>query len=347
MRKLLLLVCISLSFATCTALAIEGGAGVYARWQQSGLPPPVREANHCEYDPELGWRHANNKRVPDLYGAGLGLTTNGQHMRGPRDHAPQKPADAYRILCLGDSFTMGYGVADDETYPALLAGQQPGLDTINMGLGGYGLDQCYLWYRRDGVQFQVDALLFAFIVGDFYRMNPEGNVADIPKPVLDLVDNEPVALNVPVVNALQPTFGKRVQQVWHTSSLYALLPKTFAAPTQTSTPTNQQRFAPIALRMFEILRDQSKQRGQLFTLALLPVLEEVHMPRLDLVDGWLLPALAERGIPLIDVRPAFRAVPKSELVECFTQGHYSKRGNLIAAKALLDGLRALDPKCPR
>jgi hypothetical protein len=27
--------------------------------------------------------------------------------------------------------------------------------------------------------------------------------------------------------------------------------------------------------------------------------------------------------------------------------HYSRRGNRLAAKALLDGIRALDPKCPR
>jgi len=82
-------------------------------------------------------------------------------------------------------------------------------------------------------------------------------------------------------------------------------------------------------------------------LALLPVIEEVPQPRLEIIDDWLRPALAERGIPFLDLRSAFQQVPGTELAAYFALGHYSRRGNLVAATALLDGSRALDPKCPR
>jgi hypothetical protein len=343
MRKLLLRIGLMLTVTVVLLLCLEGWASLWTKWPSTGALPPVLEVTHCEYDPELGWRHCARKHVPNIYGPGVGLTTNSQHLRGTRDHALADDAGKYRILCLGDSFTMGYGVPDDESYPVQLERQHPGLETINMGLGGYGIDQCFLWYQRDGVKFDVDVLLFAFIVGDFYRMNADGNVANVPKPVLRLVDGDPVAVNVPVMNILaEPDFGSRLWKLWQSSALYGLLPKTMAAPSGST----EQPFVPVALRIFEILRDRSKERGQAFVLAYLPVLEEIGQPRNGIIDDWLAPELQKRGIPMLDLRPAFRKVPQSELVEHFTLGHYSKRGNTVAARSILDGLRQLDPQCP-
>ncbi|HEX5052981.1 MAG TPA: GDSL-type esterase/lipase family protein [Planctomycetota bacterium] len=348
MRKTLLRLALSALVTVLLVLSIEGAAHTWTNWQATGQLPPLKELSHCEYDPELGWRHLANKVVPDLYGKGLTLTTNSQHLRGTRDCSLQDTENTYRILCLGDSFTMGYGVGDEDTYPAQLAQQHPAIDTINMGLGGYGIDQCYLWYERDGTKFDVDVLLFAFIIGDFFRMNPWGNVADMGKPVLELVDGNPVAVNVPVVNVLEvPRFGTRLTRLWQTSALAHLLPTTLAAPALGPVALAEQPFVPVALRIFEILRDQSRERGQLFVLAMLPAEEEVPQARLELIDGWLRPALEERGIPLLDLRAAFQQVPKTELPGHFTLGHFSKRGNLLAAKALLEGIRRLDPACPR
>jgi hypothetical protein len=139
----------------------------------------------------------------------------------------------------------------------------------------------------------------------------------------------------------------RLERLWQASALASLIPRTFASPALPAVAVQEQQFAPIALRIFEILRDQSQQRGQRFVLAFLPVLEEVALPKSEIIDDWLKPALAARGIPLIDLRPAFQQVPQAELPDHFALGHYSRRGNLVAAKALLEGLRALDPKCPR
>jgi len=347
LKKILLGLTVSMIVTGGLVLSLEGGASLWTKWQATGDLPPVKEISHCEYDPDLGWRHAPNKQVPDLYGNGVGLTTNSQQLRGVGDYALENSDDRYRVLCLGDSFTMGYGVGDEDTFPALLAQEHKAIDTINMGLGGYGIDQAYMSYRRDGTKFDVDVLLFSFIVGDFFRMNPQGNVADLGKPVLELVDGDPVAINTPVVNLLDvPGFGTRLTRLWHTSCLSGLIPKSLDVPAAKE-GAKEQPFVPVSLRIFEILRDQSKERGQVFAMAMLPTQADVGKKRLPLIDDWLIPQLKKRGIPLIDVRPAFKKVPNTELPGHFTMGHYSRRGNRVAAKALLAGIRKLDPNCPR
>ena len=132
MRRTLLRLALSAFVTLVLVLSIEGGASLLTKWKSTGMIPAVREVSHCEYDPELGWRHMANKHVPDLYGPGVGLRTNGQHMRGAYDHALADSDDTYRIICLGDSFTMGYGVTDEETYPALLAKQHKSIETLNV-----------------------------------------------------------------------------------------------------------------------------------------------------------------------------------------------------------------------
>ncbi len=77
---------------------------------------------------------------------------------------------ARRLVCSGDSFTFGYGVGDEATWCALLATIPPGIETVNMGQGGYGLDQAYLWYRRDGLHLGHQVHVMALITRDFERM---------------------------------------------------------------------------------------------------------------------------------------------------------------------------------
>ena len=127
------------------------------------------ERLHTRYDRELGWVSIPDLSLPDLYGPGLGLTTNARGFRGPGRVEPLAPG-ARRVICSGDSFTLGYGVGDLETWCSQLGSQEPRLDAVNMGQGGYGVDQAYLWYKRDGRGLDHQAHVFAFITDDLRRM---------------------------------------------------------------------------------------------------------------------------------------------------------------------------------
>lgn len=100
--------------------------------------------------------------------------------RGLRDNeiAYEKPLDTFRILGLGDSFTFGFHVEQEETYLhqlELILNQQtelvstPGLkqfQTINMGVGGHGMVAAQHILQQEGVKYSPDMILTAVFVGN-------------------------------------------------------------------------------------------------------------------------------------------------------------------------------------
>jgi len=73
------------------------------------------------FDESIGPRFYPHCRVKALAGGAVSAETtlNEWGLRGPSFEAEPAPG-VTRIVCLGDSFTMGWGVADDETYPIAL-----------------------------------------------------------------------------------------------------------------------------------------------------------------------------------------------------------------------------------
>src|SRR5688572_18462022 len=153
---------------------IEGTASLvgFALGLAEGLPPE-RGRMHMRFDPDLGWTSVPDTRLENFYGPGRHLTINGQGVRAKRAYAAEPPAGRRRALCAGDAFTLGPGVDDDSTWCAQLEQIEPHLETVNLGQGGYGLDQIYLRVRRDGTAIGFDVLLFAFTRADFARMDKD------------------------------------------------------------------------------------------------------------------------------------------------------------------------------
>ncbi len=92
------------------------------------------------------------------------VTINALGLRGPEVVVP-KPPGRRRIVCFGDSITFGFGLGDDEAYPACLgralAGR--GADVVNAGVTGYTSHQVLGLLRR--VAPAVDADVATFCVG--------------------------------------------------------------------------------------------------------------------------------------------------------------------------------------
>ncbi|MBM3975479.1 MAG: hypothetical protein FJ299_00640 [Planctomycetes bacterium] len=351
MKPLLLRATLALCMLPVAWLAAEGIGSLSLAWKASRTPIVLREQFHCEYDPDLGWMNKPNWRAPNVYGPGIDLNTNSQRLRGTREHALGKPAGTYRVLCLGDSFTMGYGVADDESYPARLEQACPGLEAICMGLGGFGLDQAYLWYRRDGVKFEIDTLLVAVIDGDFYRMVALEKATESPKPQLELHEGRLVVTNVPVPNYfVRPETFSGGMSLWKASALYRWISGRSKPASAPAAPVafRDMPFAPLARAVFEQLRDLSRERGQRLVVVYLPVRNEAVIGRTPLCDEWLAPMLRELGIDLVELIPDFKALTPGRLnTHYLADGHYSELGNTLAAAVLLRELRRLDPGVPR
>ncbi len=94
---------------------------------------------------------------------------NALGLRGPRLY-PETPSDPdKRILCVGDSFTFGYEVEDDQTYPHHAEQLVPGTEWINLGNCGSGLTQSLLQYRKNGRRFGGNYVVIGFMTNNNKR----------------------------------------------------------------------------------------------------------------------------------------------------------------------------------
>ena len=84
------------------------------------------------------------------------VSTNSQGFRGPEI---KKTKSGLRILCLGDSVTFGWGVAQEESYPALLASSL-GAEVINAGVPAMKPRHIALWASQLKT-LNPDIVLFA------------------------------------------------------------------------------------------------------------------------------------------------------------------------------------------
>lgn len=94
-----------------------------------------------------------------------------QHI-GPEGwrHVPDSAAaQGPRVAFYGCSFTYGTGLADDETFTALLQKELPRIRILNRGIGGHGTVQNLLQLRRDIAAGAVDAAVFAIISDHRFR----------------------------------------------------------------------------------------------------------------------------------------------------------------------------------
>lgn len=193
------LVAVNIAVFLALAVAIEGTSSFVLRARALARAPVSSDPEpYIRHDADLGWslRPGTTIAAP---GANAPLHVNARGLRSPRELAGAR-ADRPRIICSGDSFTFGDGVADDDTWCAQLESVDATLETVNLGVPGYGIDQMYLRYARDTGGLRERVHVFAFIDDDFRRM---GARAD--KPSLTIDDGRLTVRNVPVPPFRRPS----------------------------------------------------------------------------------------------------------------------------------------------
>jgi hypothetical protein len=95
---------------------------------------------------------------------------------GMRDPEPTKPVSG-GIVFIGDSFTMGYGVQDNEAYPAVIRASLKGLGltipVLNTGMGNNGNGRWVKFFDHDAARFRPRIVVFQVMANDF-----EDNLAE-------------------------------------------------------------------------------------------------------------------------------------------------------------------------
>lgn len=344
--KLLLIVFVNLVIASAALIFIEGLASVL--YASRDFRRPLAERVHTRYDDLLGWVNVPNLHRPDMYGKGVWFRSNDQGFRSDRDFTRAVPAGKTRVICSGDSFTLGYGVDNDHTWCHLLETIDPRLETVNMGQAAYGVDQSYLWYKRDGVKLDHNLHLFAFIGMDFARMH-QNTFSGHGKPLLKphgaglAIENVPV----PKWRAVTPWITENLGVLDQLRSVQ-LLRRIFGGTKRTAEKLetgNDYPVRDVTSRIFRDLRETAHARGASLVLIYLPVLKDLESPaRVKALREFINEESAKQRISFIDLTEAFTALPNEEYRKFFippgvlpyphSAGHYNNEGNRFVAQEL-------------
>ena len=113
------------------------------------------------YDSLLGWSHGSWKHSEFYFSDGRGYRC-GEKAFNARVATPER----HDIVCIGNSFTHGDAVAHEDTWPHILS-ESTGRTVLNMGVGGYGIDQAVLRFMRSGQN--CDTVILGLVPGDLER----------------------------------------------------------------------------------------------------------------------------------------------------------------------------------
>lgn len=158
-------------------LAVLFAAGAYLALD-IGLGFVLIEPPHQIPDPIVHHRPSPNQSVranrPDFR---YTRRMNNLGLRG-RDISPKKESGTYRIVMLGDSFTGGRGVRDDETFAVLVerslneadaAGAGRTVEVVNAGVNSYSPILSYLQLARQLPPLEPDLVVLTFDMGDLVQ----------------------------------------------------------------------------------------------------------------------------------------------------------------------------------
>jgi hypothetical protein len=333
-------------------------------------------------DPQTVYRNAPGAQIPHRAAEiDTVYRINAQGLRETHEIGPPA-AGVTRLLVLGDSFTFGWGVAADATYPHLLSGARAAdgsvIESINAGVLGYGPDNEAAWLRTYGWALQPKIVLVGFFVGndvrdviagiDKTRIDGTGNLvpANAPAPTATPVAPGPVA-------AVKRTLARNSQAyVFLRAQAHALFwpPAPPTVPGLLDTAPMYYRTAPPAIAhgweqtgaVLDRIQADVQAHGARLIVVAIPTREQVAdlywqdmITRFALVESDLDRDLPQQhlaawsagsGVPVIDLLPGFRAAGPAPLRYFRQDPHWDADGDALAATLIRSELARLGVFAP-
>ncbi len=255
------------------------------------------------------------------------VVTNSFGMRD-RERQLVAPAGTARLAVLGDSFTFGFGVEAEETYPAVLERLLNGaggerFEVLNFGVGGYS--------TRD------EAALLAHKVRAF-------------KPRLVLLG---YVLNDPEIDPVQPLQAYFAPVAWwqrfHLTRLVARAANARAVARNGGNYTRYLHSEPrkwgSVVAAFAHIHELAREDGFEVAVAIFPVIPETSWQSYPFRQIHEQVAAAARGkrFGVIDLLAPLSAYPPQEISLSAEDRHPNRRGHEVAARAMYERIEGLYP----
>ena len=284
------------------------------------------------FDPLLGWRAKPELRDRVVF-ANKTLNTNSLGLRGRREYDERKEPGGLRIMVLGDSFTFGDEVSDNETFSHYLGEMLPGAEVMNFGMHGYGHDQMLILYREVGRRFQPDIVVIGFVYPDVYRNLLRFRDYAKPRFVPDgeglRLDNSPVPTPEETL-AREPLRSKLMDAIALAVNVV-----------ETRSGRLEPRARRLSLQILDALIDEVRADGAVPVFLYLPtgpeVLNRSETAREE--EAFLQDYCERREVVCAFARHQFSAAA-ARGAAFPTDHHWGPAGHRAAARALAKSLRA-------
>ena len=266
-------------------------------------------------DPKLSFAHAPNRSAVLM---GVPVSINSHGLRD-REYSEQKPPEVYRILMLGDSTTLGWGVPLDQTVAKILERNLnsvglPGrrqVEVLNAGVGNYGTVQEVEHYRTLDRVFHPDLVILEYFINDPEPVPVERNPGLLGRSYV-------LAFTISRYDALLRLVGRRPPWYEYYARLY-------------DDGQPGLRAAEDALADLAALTGAD---GAALLAAILPELHQIAAGsyRFEHEQQKIKEALATDGIPMIDLLEGLRGHgPESSLWVTPADPHPNGKANALIA----------------
>ncbi|RME54126.1 MAG: hypothetical protein D6795_04580 [Deltaproteobacteria bacterium] len=260
-------------------------------------------------------------------------------IRGEPPDTP-KPVGCLRILVLGDSVTFGFGVAQEETYPRRLeqalqaALPDRRVEVINAGVGGYSIYNEAGWMEEYGFSLTPDVVLVGFCMNDV-----DDPYFHFSHHTLETLGPLPAAAIPDPARMRPPSFWSHLYLPRLTAVLLGLLrgegggtPRLYEEAVRALSDPASPQWAWLRERYGE-LAERLDRAGIPFGVLLFPLAYQIAPQNLHPEPFGLLSSyFREEGIPVLDLRSAFRGGESSEFFLDVT--HLSEAGHARSAQAV-------------
>lgn len=328
----------------------------------------VRTPNgYMAWDGDLGWTNRPSTCTPDNK-----YCANSDGLRSDHEYTKEIAPGVLRVALFGDSFIHGH----DVDLPGSLAPQlEKALDArgvraeaLNFGVGGFGIDQAYLRYSRDGSKFDanviVEGLQFENIARHLmvFRLiaYPQSKIP-FSKPRFHfegpslLVANKPTVAPERVPDTLAHFDRSPLRRFeffytdkyrpywWRKSRLVAVIAENRRkADDSPDVMRLDGEGVQLTMAILDRFKNDVGVTGKPFILVYLPLkgnLEALLRGEKDPWEPYL--NMFRKDYRIIDPTPRLLQIAKEKGVDAVAPGHYSAAGNRAVAEALADTIAKL------
>lgn len=202
-QKIFAVLTVLISLSICFTIA-----EYFLGWQQHQIASSSKlDAGLMRYHPQLGWalvpfwqgRHYH-------YDFDVRYSIDARGQRNGELTSTKKPTSLPTIALVGDSFTFGFGVEDNQTFHALLNKRDTHKHYLNMGIPGFSTDQQYLMIQQLDASSKADHYVLLFYLGNDLLDNalPFPLQAPRAKPYFTAVEGQLKRQHNPVPNQAKP-----------------------------------------------------------------------------------------------------------------------------------------------